>query len=375
MRELIGYEIKKLLNKPLIWACFAGLGLMIAAMTANWLAPRVFSVQEDRNGQKVILEGRDAILRNQEIAAQYEGLLTTEKVRQIVDTYRFSAAMMETERIDPERQRYYVHNMLFDSLSKNGFVSMDGSYSGAEIDHIFGQIASDLVIGYSDGWEGLSYTLIYDFLVWGCVLVILLSPIFSDEYTKGTDALILTGIQGRKKCPAAKIIASYIIALGGSLLLLGIHFLLFFLWHGTEGMESSVQLGQLGLFVSTPYPVSWAEAFGLSCILWLGAAAVLTSLVLLISAWAKSSFSALVISFTLFTLPMFLPPSSSRAINLICKLMPINQMQVFSLFTFDRLDLGGWQLNAAWISIPVTVLSVAAASVLSKRSFARHQVR
>ena len=72
MKELIGFEIKKLLNKMLIWACFAGLGLMTVTMTANWLAPPAFSVQEDRNGQKVILEGHDAILRNQEIAAQYE---------------------------------------------------------------------------------------------------------------------------------------------------------------------------------------------------------------------------------------------------------------------------------------------------------------
>lgn len=375
MRELIGFEINKLLNKVLIWACFAGLGLMVAAMTANWLAPHAFTVREDINGQEVILKGHDAILRNQEIAAQYQGSLTTEKVKEILDTYSFSTAMMEAERMEPERQRLYAHNMLFDSMSKNGFVNMDGSYNGAEISDIFGEIASDLVIGYFAGWEGLFYTLIYDFLSWGCVLVILLSPVFSDEYTRGTDALILTGIQGRKKCPAAKIIASYIVALGGSLLLLGIHFLLFVLWHGTDGLESSVQLGELGLFFNTPYAVSWWEAFGLSCVLWLGAAAVLTSLVLLISAWAKSSFSALVISFTLFCLPMFLPPSGSQAVNLICTLMPINQMQVFNLFIFDRLILGEWRMNAAWLSIPVTLTAVAAASVLSKRSFARHQVR
>ena len=227
MKELIGFEIKKLLNKMLIWACFAGLGLMTVTMTANWLAPPAFSVQEDRNGQKVILEGHDAILRNQEIAAQYEGLLTTDKVKQILDTFSFSPAMMEAQHIEPERQRHYVHNLLFDTLARNGFANLDGSYNGTEIDDVFGPIASDLVMGYSSGWEGLSYTLIYDFLVWGCVLVILLSPVFSDEYTRGTDALILTGIQGRKKCPAAKIIASYLVSLTGSLILLGIHFLLF----------------------------------------------------------------------------------------------------------------------------------------------------
>ncbi len=375
MKELIGFEIKKLLNKMLIWACFAGLGLMTVTMTANWLAPPAFSVQEDRNGQKVILEGHDAILRNQEIAAQYEGLLTTDKVKQILDTFSFSPAMMEAQHIEPERQRHYVHNLLFDTLARNGFANLDGSYNGTEIDDVFGPIASDLVMGYSSGWEGLSYTLIYDFLVWGCVLVILLSPVFSDEYTRGTDALILTGIQGRKKCPAAKIIASYLVSLTGSLILLGIHFLLFFLWHGTKGLESSVQLGELGLFFNTPYVISWKEAFGLSCLLWLGATAVLTSLVLLISAWAKSSFSALVISFTLFCLPMFLPPSGSQAVNLICKLMPINQMQVFYLFAFDRLNLGQWQMNVAWISIPMTLAAVVPTAILSKRSFARHQVR
>lgn len=374
MKELIAFELRKLLHKALALASLISLGILTTIMTLNWLSPGSFGVQEDVNGRKVSLEGRSAILRNQEIAAQYQGPLTTEKVQRILEEYTFSPDMMAKEKIEPENQYYYIHNSLYDALTRH-FARPDCSYNGADIRDVFGEIAPDLTIGYSAGWEYMIYILIYDFMTWSCILVIILSPVFSEEYTKRTDALILTGIQGRKKCPAAKIIASYIVSLGGSLILIAIHFLLLLAWHGTEGFEASIQLGNLGLFSSTPYVISWGKAFALSCVLWLGAAAVLTALVLLISVWAKSSFSALVISFTLFMLPMFLPRATSPTpANLAVALMPINQIQVFKWLSFDRLSAGGIQVNAIWLSIPVALIAMAVTAKLTKKFFVRHQV-
>lgn len=375
MKEMIGYEIRKLLCRPLVWASLAGVLLMAAVMILNWIAPGAFGIQEDANGKKVLLEGRDAILRNQEIAGLYEGPLTTEKVRNIIETFLFSQTMMETEGMEPERQRHYVHNNLYDTFARAGFAAMSGEYNGADITEIYGAMAPDLTVGYSAGWESTSYALAYTLLSWGCVLIIILSPVFSDEYTRGTDALILTGSRGRSVCPLAKVIASYTVTLGGTLLLIGLFFFLFLAWHGSDGLNASVQLGELAFFFDTPYPISWKDAFAFACLAWLGAAAVLTSLTLMISAWAKNSFSALTITFTIYALPLFFSGNGCPpVVKLVLAMMPITQIELRSLFSLDLLSLSGLQFKAMWLILPVSAALVTLGTLLPKKAFSRHQV-
>lgn len=374
MKEMIGYELRKLLYRPLVWASLAGMLFMAAVMIFNWVTGDT-DVQEDVNGQKVVLEGCAGVLRNQEIARQYEGPLTTEKVRDIIDTYRFSPAMMAAEHMEPERQRHYLHNNLYDTFARAGFATMSGEYNGADITEIYGAMAPELVVGYSLGWESTCYALAYTLLSWGCILVIILSPVFSDEYTRGTDALILTGSRGRSICPLAKVIASYIVTLGGTLLLIGLFFFIFLAYHGAEGLNASVQLGELAFFFDTPYPIAWKEAFAFACLAWLGAAVVLASLTLMVSAWAKNSFSALVIAFTLYALPLFLTGNGCPpAVKIILSLLPIRQLELRSLFSLDLLTLGGLQFKAMWLILPVSAALILLGTLMPKKAFSRHQV-
>lgn len=374
MKELIGFELNKLLRRPLVLASFLGLLLFMGLMLFNWIIPGVNVVQEETDGEWVVLENSDAVFRNQEIAAQYQGPLTVEKVQDVLERYAFSSSAMTSRNMDPARQTYYTHNFLYD-IFDNKFSSADGLYNGSTIKEAYGDIAPDLIIGYSDGWENTVYALSYTFLFWCCVLVIILSPVFSEEYTKGTDALILTGNEGRKKCPLAKIIASFIIALAGSLILIGCFFLAFLAYYGTTGFQSSVQLSVLGYLKNTPYVISWGTAFGFACLLWLGAAIVLTAMVLVISVLAKNSFSSLVISFVLFMAPMFVPGVKSHSLlYLVCSLMPVNQLVLYHLFSFNTLPIGVGELKVMWLAVPVSVAAVTAGTLLSKKSFAHHQV-
>lgn len=373
MRELIGFEIVKLLKKPLMWAALAGTLLFMIIMAYNWVAPGYISVQEEIDGEWVVLENFAAIARNKEIASQYAGPLTTQKIQDIIETFAFSREIMESHNLDPDRQRYYTHNSLYNIL--DDFEKMDGSYNGVTVEEIYGDLASELVLDYYSGWEDTMYVLMYTYMVWGCVIVILLTPIFSDEYSKRTDALILTGRRGRTICPVAKVIAAYVISLAGSLILLVFFTLLMVATHGVTGFEASVQLGSLGIFADTPYTFTWGEAYAFGCMLWLGATAVLIALCLVVSALAKNSFSALVIAFTLFVIPLFIPWSIFPApLPLIGALMPIQQMQMFTLTPFDKLNLGGMELNVMWLSLPIALIATVIGIVWSRRAFAKHQV-
>ena len=76
-----------------------------------------------------------------------------------------------------DRKRNYSHNNIYNVLAGDGFAKMDGSYSGATVEEIYGSdLAPDLALGYFDGWEDAIYAFIYDCLSWGCVVISIFVP-------------------------------------------------------------------------------------------------------------------------------------------------------------------------------------------------------
>lgn len=375
MRELIQFEVNKLLRKPLVWVMLAGTVLFMVVMEYSWVIPGLAGVQEEVNGQRVILKGVEGIRRNKEIAALFYGPVTDEKIQTIIETYDMPDSFWEAYSLAPDRERNYAHNLIYDTLSSYGFTNMDGSYSGTTVEEVFDNLAPDIVLGYSTGWECTVYLLIYTFLTWGCVIVIIVSPVFSEEYTKHMDALILTGSSGRKQCTEAKVIASFLVAVAGSVIIIAAATLLMLAAHGTTGYDASVQLAELGIFKNTPYILTWRQAYGLACIAWFGGILVLTSIVLVVSALAKSSFSALVIAFSIYVIPLFLPwYIFPKWLELAGYLLPITQMQLLRLFPQDLLSVGGLAFPPVYLALPVTLLALLIGIPWAKRSFANHQV-
>lgn len=375
MRQLISFEIGKMLRRPLVLASFIGLIFFMAIMEYNWVVPGYGAVVAAANGQRTTLESFEAIQASKEISAIYSGPFTDEKVQAIIEAYDMPDPFWEANGLDPGMERYYSHNLMYDTLSVNGFIDHKGGYSGLTVNEAFGALSPDLIIGYSTGWECTVYMLLYIFLTWGCILVIIIAPVFSEEYTSHMDALILTGIHGRKKCTVAKTIASFIIAITGSLLCLAVSTLLLLTVHGSMGWDSSVQLGELQIFISVPYRMNWLQAYGLSCIAWFGGILVLTSIVLVVSALAKNSFSALVIAFTIYVMPMFLPWNLlPESVEFWGYLLPINQMQLMNLLSSKQLMLGSLEFTPVYLAVPITIIALIAGILWSKREFSNHQV-
>lgn len=375
MKQLIGFEIKKMLRKPLVWASLTGLVFFLAIMEHAWVVPGYTSVVMEKDGQRVTTEGFEAISMDQEICSLYHGPLTDEKVRSVIETYDISDAVWEANQIDPAREAHYTHNLMYSILSTWGFLDLDGSYSGNTVEETFGALATGLVIGYSTGWECTIYTLMYTFLTWGCIIVIIVAPVFSEEYTIHMDALILTGIHGRKKCTLAKIISAYLITIAGSALLIAISTLLMLSVHGTVGWDCSVQLGELGVFDHTTFQLNWLQCYGLACLAWFGGMLVLTSIVLVVSALGKSAFSALVIAFVIYVIPLFLPWNLlPESLELWGYLLPITQMQLLKLFRFHLVTLGSLAFPPVYLAIPITVIALVVGILWAKKGFSQHQV-
>ena len=144
---------------------------------------------------------------------------------------------------------------------------------------------------------------------------------------------------------------------------------------GFAGYDSSVQLGELGVLSDTPYVLSWLEAYGLACIAWFGGMLVLTTMTLVISALAKSSFSAVVIAFAVYSIPMFLPWNAlPEKLERFGYLLPITQMQLMKLFQQKPLTFGQLSFPLVYLALPVTLVVLLAGIPWARRAFAGHQV-
>ena len=225
------------------------------------------------------LEGRAAVRLDKEIAARHGGPLTEERVEEILEAYR----------PDREDGGLWMVNNIYNTLSSL-WGEMDGSYDGTDIRSAFPAYLDDrpLVLGYNEGWLCFLESGMYMMVFIGVLLVIALSPVFSEEYGRGTDALILTSRHGKRGCAWAKVIASYLFTLlmaGGWLLLQS---LMYWRDFGLDGGGASVQLNNHFMFSGVPYFLTNLGAAGYCLVLWLAGSLILTAFVLLISALCRS---------------------------------------------------------------------------------------
>lgn len=371
MLSLIRFEFEKIFQKKLIIITLLSMVLFTFIMVYNWIAPGNALVVMEENGSLVTFEDKEAVLRNQEICSRFAGPLTDEKVQQILTEFHWSEKLLENSSLNVRNTFYYPHNSMYNAFINKDFKDADGIYNGVSIQQVYGEIAPDLILGYYEGWEGTLYSLTYILLSWGCVISILLSPIFSEEYTRGTDALLLTGAKGRTAGSTAKLITAFAITLAGTLLIILSATLALLLYHGTVGFDASVQITNFGFLSNTPYVLSWGSAYGYACLLWISSVIVLSAVTLLISSAAKSSFTALVASFAFYVIPMFIPWKLLK-LDVVGAFCPINQMQPNYLFNFNKLQFGS--LPIMWLSVPITLVIFVLCIFFSKRLFARHQV-
>lgn len=373
MLSLIRFELEKIFQKRLVIITLLGMILFTYIMISSWVAPSYSSLIIEENGSLVTQKGRNAILLNQEICAKFAGPLTDEKVQQVLEEYQWSQSAIDNSDFKVKNIIHYTHNLMYNAFTKQGFTDDEGNYNGSIITERYGDLAPELTVGYFEGWENTLYALSFIILVWGCVVIILLSPIFSEEYTQGTDALLLTGVTGKTKCSSAKLIASFIVALTGTLLLLFSATLALLLYHGTAGFDASVQITHFGFLAFTPYVLSWGSAYGFACLLWICSIIALSAVTLLISAVAKTSFSALVLSFAVYVIPMFTPWSEWN-LHAAGAFFPGNQLRLTSLFHIDLLQLGNFTFPIMWLTIPIAALLLILGIFLSKKIFSEHQV-
>ena len=357
MKKLILFELRKVFSKRLSLIALGGILLFSVLIS--------FSTYQNKyafDGVNAEGSGKTAVEIDKGIAAKYEGILTDEKVQQMMSDFAPTSDLHGLSAI-------YVYQNAMQSAAFSRFSDKEGNWNGLSVSDVFGN--EEIKIGYVDGWLSTSRNMVRVFVALALAVIIMLAPIFSGEY-EGVDNIILTSKYGKTKCATAKVIAGIITAILTTTLVAAINLLLAFVFYGTEGLDCSI------LFAPSDYVEAFIP-FNITCgtllkyqiLLAFTCTLSVTGITLFLSAISKNQIVALVAAMAIFLFPVLLPITEVNPLFRLVGLLPIYHVLAISLLSVEQMSNG--MLYAIW-AIPAALLFLGVGAGISRRVFAKHQV-
>lgn len=341
------------------------------------------------DGKDVYL-GRAAVLKDKEIAAQFEGPLTEETVRAIWDKYGApvnyggrGSTRAYLEGLAGEGRYDNYCNRFVARLFAERIENEDGELSFVLRENLSEDpfLSGEYVFGYvGEGWTryGGGDWFLIPLMMSSIVIIIALSPAFSEDYAFRTADIILPSARGRMQLwwvrTGAGCLSATVCFFLCSLILFGIQLI----YYGWEGLGLGSTLAGRSLYwMAANLPV-WKlvlqEHFaGLFSVI------ALAFLVLGISARCRQSFSSLICSLCVYLGPVGLWLALDKLIDL--GRLPFQKMLM-------TLRIAAWSMPLSYCSMIMDVpeywkwrmssfmAAVAVAALLfGMRGYCRHQVK
>ncbi len=202
------------------------------------------------------------------------------------------------------------------------------------------------------------------------LILLLLSPVFSNEYEEKTDQVILCTKNGKGSLCRAKLFVSLVVSLLSAVLVMGLSWLALLLLYGFEGGKVNIQVVNPGC----SYPLTLLEACCIHFISVVFASVLFGAFIAFMSARVKRSTAPVVVMGTLLTIiPMFIwiPLKSSGFMYELLKFFPVNSVT----FDFDRsfVEIFGMLFTPYKFIWTLSAILIIVFSLLAVRSFKRHQ--
>ena len=357
MKKLIYFELRKIFSKRLSMVTLIGILLFSALLSFSTYQNKYAFDQNAGEGS-----GKAAVEIDKEIAAKYEGILTDEKVQQMMSDFAPTSDLHGLSAI-------YVYQNAMQSAAFSRFSDKEGNWNGLSVSDVFGN--EEIKIGYVDGWLSTSRNMVRVFVALALAVIIMLAPIFSGEY-EGVDNIILTSKYGKTKCATAKVAAGILTAILTTALVAAFNLLLALIFYGTEGLDCSI------LFAPSDYAEGFIP-FNITCgtllkyqiLLAFTCTLSVTGITLLISAISKNQIVALVAAIAIFLFPVLLPITEANPLFRLVGLLPIYHGLAISLLSVEQMSNG--MLYAIW-AIPTALIFLGIGAGFSRHIFAKHQV-
>ena len=357
MKKLILFELRKVFSKRL--SLIALVGILLFSFLIS------FSTYQNKyafDGVSAEGSGKTAVEIDKGIAAKYEGILTDEKVQQMMNDFAPTHDLHGLNAM-------YLYQNATQSAVFSRFSDKEGNWNGLSVSDVFGD--QELKIGYVDGWLSTSRNMVRVFVALALVVIIMLAPIFSGEY-EGVDNIILTSKYGKTKCATAKVVAGILTAIFTTALVAAFNFLLALIFYGTEGLDCSILFSPSDYVEGfIPFNITCGTLLKYQILLAFTCTLSVTGITLLISAISKNQVVAFVASMAIFLFPALLPITETNPLFRLVGLLPLDQVQAVSLLSVEQMNNS--MLYAVW-AIPTALLFLGIGAVISRRIFAKHQV-
>lgn len=356
MRRLIGFELEKILKRKIVWV---GLAALIGLNIVMYIFTGMPSV-EVMNDQGGYSKGAEAIAVDRELTKPYEGVFTDDTVKQIFLDHKEKA-----ERTNPFGTMDFAYD-----ITARIFLDDQGNYNQLPVEDVFGEDEAMREFRYALGEQQFLNYMPMILLVLGYVLIIALSPVFSDEYMRGTDALILTSKLGKRQCAIAKVAASMLFAAILAAVIILINWLLMVIFFGTEGWDASIQVASIA-FMEVPYALTVGQTVVFGVLLWSAATLGLAGLVMICSSVARTSFMTLIVTLIVYTVPLSVSTLDYQWLQRILAFMPSTMSTIKGVVSFPLVEIGGVVFNFSWLPVVALVLFAALSFPAAHRAFQR----
>ncbi len=300
MHKIFREELYKIASRKLVW-----IGLFCLLAFVRYRLAMLEGEYAMTIGGETIC-GKEAIVRDRELTAQYAGPLTEEKIQNIYEQYGFFYLNRKTgEQNGNYCSRFITERMTNSRQLDEPALEDIQFYQGADWENNAGPLLEDgLRFDYVYGWEDLAET--YGIMVvlgLSVIFIIGLSSVFSEEYSLKTADILLTTRRGKGSGIWIKAAAAFGFTVTVFLAVTFYVWAIYLKIFGTQGLDASAVM------------IRWGSSFGycpdtvggfLLFQFWLGLAGtiLLTAIVLAASALCKNAFLAVVLSLVLYLIPV-----------------------------------------------------------------------
>ncbi len=335
MSDMIKAEREKiLLRKPAKTLFIIGILLIAAYFFLFQFAYRSVFYHYD-TGTMDTVSGFAAIEQRRKTAELFAGELTPDSLALMEQ--KIAEAKNATAAKDENTSFSALHVFRDQAAVLDYMTAPDGtrkSIAEAYPDH------ESLILGYCDGWDMLLSSMGNVLALLSCLLVVIpLSPVFSEEYSCHTDSVIYAARYGKTKLVTAKIIASLETVIGMYVLFLLLDAVLHLGIYGAQGWNVNIQSSLH--YASSAYNLTFLQLFLISAALNILGLAALTVITLFLSAALNTPAAALLASCVVCFLPVLF--DFTETVPLLQKMQevcPIYMLHMNGVFAAVKTYLG-----------------------------------
>ncbi len=208
-------------------------------------------------------------------------------------------------------------------------------------------------------------------LIMMIAMAISISPIFSNEYQTKMDQLLLTSKYGKSKAIAAKLFTGFSFTLALAMITLFGLLLSLQVLHGFRGADVAIQ----AMDVFSTYPLTMLQASLIAILVVISTTLLFVICIMLFSAWIKSAFLVVTMSFLLLFMPGLINISAkNRLLYQLLQLFPAKATMFSNIFSEYFFEIPGIILTPPVFYVIFSILMASLLTPITGYVFKSHQV-